>query len=152
MPIEMKRSEAKAAIRAAILAKLEGELGDGNRLDGIEGVHDGERIRVAVDLPALFLVREDETVTQHRIHETNDYQLSIVALVAHDDPSLGLDEAESWVDEAIGIVTAERRGLGLQFVNDVKYVRGVPVSAPHTGGRKVGSVGVFTVTYTIVPQ
>lgn len=152
MPAPMKRSEAKEQIRAAIIARLEAELGTGNRLEGIEGVHDGERVRLVPELPALFLIRENETVTQQRIHQTMDYELSILAMAAGDDPDLVLNESEKWAAEATAIVTAAPRNLGLPFVNDCKFVRSVPVSGPHTDGRRAATVDVIVVTYTILQQ
>lgn len=148
----MKRSEAKKQIRAAVNTRLTDALNTGQRLDGLRGVYDGERVRVFPELPALFVIRENEIVTQQRIHQTFDYDLSLLAIVTNDDPDEGLDEAEKWAAEASAIVTASPRDLGLPFVNDVKLIRSVPVSGPHTEGRRVGSVDVVQITYTIVQQ
>lgn len=152
MPQPMKRSVAKKQIRDAVKARLTDALGAGNRLEDLEGVHDGERVRLIPDLPAVFLVRELENVVQQRIHQTIEYELSLLAIVENDEPDVGLDEAEEWAAEASAIVTAEPRDLGLQFVNDCKLIRSVPVSGPHTEGRRSGSIDVIQVTYTILQQ
>lgn len=148
---EISRYEAKKQIRGAILALLEAAVGPGERLDGVATVADGERVRVIPELPGVFLIRETETVTQARIHETIDYELSLLAIVADDDPSDGLDEAEKWSAEAAAVVLADRH-LGLDFVNDAKFVRGIPVSGSHTDGRRAGSVSVISITFTILPS
>lgn len=151
MPTPMKRSEAKAQIRAAILALLQSELAPGNRLTTVRGVYDGERVRSIPELPAIFLIRENENVTQQNIHQTIDYDLSLLAIVSSDDPSDGLDEAEALAAEASAIATASR-DLGLRFVNDCKLISSTPVSGPHTERRRVGAIDLIRVTYTILQQ
>lgn len=148
---QISRYDAKRQIRAEILARLEAEIVANGRLDGVKTVADGERVRSIPELPGVFLIREGETVTQERIHETIDYELSLLAIVTNDDPEEGLDEAEKWSAEATAVVLADRH-LGLDFVNDAKFVRGIPVSGAHTEGRRSGSVSVITVTFTILPS
>ena len=150
--ITKRRSEAKKEIRAAIIERLRDELTGGGRLTGLKGVYDGERVRLTPEFPCVFLVREDELVVQQRIHESFDYELSLLAIAVADEPEEGLDEAEAWAAEASFIATRAPRDLGLQFVNDVKLMRSIPVSGPHTEGRRVGSVDVIMVTYTIVQE
>ncbi len=150
--ITKKRSEAKKEIREAILKRLRDQLKGGGRLTGLKGVYDGERIRLAPEFPCVFLIREDELVSQQRIHQSFEYELSLLAIVANDDPDVGLDQAEHWAAEASFIATASPRNLGLQFVNDAKLMRSIPVSGPHTEGRRVGSVDVIQITYTIVQE
>ncbi len=150
--ITMRRSVAKKQIRTAIIDRLKGELTGGGRLTGLKGVYDGERVRLAPEFPCVFLIREDELVVQQQIHQTFDYELSLLAIVADDDPDVGLDLAEHWAAEASFIATQEPRNLGLKFVNDAKLMRSIPVSGPHTEGRRVGSVDVIMVTYTIVQE
>ncbi len=150
--ITMRRSLAKKQIREAILKRLRAELTGGGRLTGLKGIYDGERVRLAPEFPCVFLVREDELVSQQRIHQTFEYELSLLAIVAADEPDEGLDEAEHWAAEASFIATKEPRSLGLKFVNDAKLMRSIPVSGPHTEGRRVGSVDVIQVTYTIVQE
>ncbi|KKN20729.1 hypothetical protein LCGC14_0932490 [marine sediment metagenome] len=148
----MKRSEAKRQIREAIFARLRKELHSGGRLTGLKGVYDGERVRLLPELPAVFLIRESEVVSQQRIHQTFEYELSFLALVTNEEPDVGLDEAEDWAAEASFIATQNPRNLGLPFVNDAKLIRSVPVSGPHTEGRRIGSVDIVQITYTIVQQ
>ncbi len=150
--ITKKRSEAKKEIREAILKRLRDELKGGGRLTGLKGVYDGERVRLAPEFPCVFLIREDELVVQQRIHESFDYELSLLAIDVDDDPDVGLDKAEAWAAEASFIATRAPRSLGLQFVNDVKLMRSIPVSGPHTEGRRVGSIDVIMVTYTIIQE
>ncbi len=147
----MKRFEAKAQIREAIFNILRTAMLADGRLVGIKGIYDGERVRGIPELPAIFVIREDETVTQQRIHQTMDYELSLLAIVTDDDPDVGMNTAEKWAAEASAIVQSNRT-LGLKFVNDVKLTRSIPVSGPHTEGRRVASVDVIVVTYTIVQQ
>ena len=149
--ITMKRFEAKAQIRTAVFKALRKELVSGGRLTGVKGIYDGERVRSIPELPAIFVIREDETVTQQRIHQTMDYELSLLAIVTDDDPDIGMNTAEKWAAEASAIVQKDRT-LGLKFVNDVKFTRSTPVSGPHTEGRRVGSIDIIVVTYTIVQQ
>ena len=150
--ITKNRAEAKKEIREAILARLRAELTGGGRLTGLKGIYDGERVRLSPEFPCVFLVREDELVSQQRIHQSFEYELSLLALVAADEPDEGLDEAERWAAEASFIATKDPRDLGLAFVNDAKLMRSIPVSGPHTEGRRVGSVDVIQVTYTIVQE
>ncbi len=150
--ITKKRSEAKKEIREAILKRLRGELKGGGRLTGLKGVYDGERVRLAPEFPCVFLIREDELVSQQRIHQTFEYELSLLAIAVDDDPDVGLDKAEHWAAEASFIATRHPRDLGLQYVNDAKLMRSIPVSGPHTEGRRVGSVDVIQITYTIVQE
>ncbi len=148
----MRRSEAKQQIRDAIFARLRKELHSNGRLTGLKGIHDGERVRLVPELPAVLVIRENEIVSQQRIHQTFDYELSLLALVTNEDPEEGLNEAEHWAAEASFIATQNPRNLGLSFVNDAKLIRSVPVSGPHTEGRRIGSVDIIQVTYTIVQQ
>ncbi|KKL51595.1 hypothetical protein LCGC14_2293880 [marine sediment metagenome] len=150
--ITKKRSEAKKEIREEILRRLKAELKGGGRLTGLKGVYDGERIRLAPEFPCIFLIREDELVSQQRIHQTFEYELSLLAIAVDDEPDVGLDKAEHWAAEASFIATQAPRDLGLAFVNDAKLMRSIPVSGPHTEGRRVGSVDVIMVTYTIVQE
>ncbi len=150
--ITKKRSEAKKEIREAILKRLRDALKGGGRLTGLKGVYDGERVRLAPEFPCLFVVREDELVVQQQIHQTFDYDLSLLAIAVDDDPEVGLDKAEHWAAEASFIATQAPRDLGLPFVNDAKLMRSIPVSGPHTEGRRVGSVDVIQITYTIVQE
>ena len=150
--ISYSRAKAKKEIREAIFARLRGQLSGGGRLTGLKGIYDGERIRLAPEFPCVFLIREDEQVSQQRIHQSFEYELSLLAIVANDDPDEGLDEAEHWAAEASFIACESPRDLGLQFVNDAKLLRSVPVSGPHTEGRRVGSIDVIQITYTIVQE
>ncbi len=149
--IQKERWRAKQEIRDAIFKVLRAATKSGGRLTGVTGIYDGERVRLVPDLPAIFLIREDETVTQQQIHQTMDYELSLLAMVTDDDPDKGLDAAEKWASEASFIATQDR-ALGLSFVNDAKLTRSIPVSGPHTEGRRVASIDVIVVTYTIVQQ
>lgn len=149
--LQISRHDAKKQIRDAVLARLNAAVGIGLRLEGVETIADGENVRGVPDLPGVFVVRETEVVTQARLHETIDYELSLLAITANDDPEEALDEAEKWSAEATAVVLADRH-LGLEFVNDAKFVRGIPVSGAHTEGRRAGSVSVIQVTFTILPS
>ena len=148
--IRMKRAEAKAQIRASILDRLRAELEPGGRLEGLDGIYDGERVRSIPELPAVFLIRESESVEQSRLHEMIDYELSLLAIVSDETPDAGLDAAEWWAAEASAVLTTGDRTLGLPYVNDVKLIRSVPVADPYTGRRRVATVDTIHVTYTIL--
>lgn len=150
MIMALKRYECKRAIRSEILSRLNDAVVAGGRLEGVETIADGERVRSMPTLPGVFLIRETEEYVQSRIHETIEYELSLLAIVANDDPDVGLDEAEKWCDEAAAVVMTDRN-LGLPYVNDVQLVRGIPVSGPHTERRRVAAVSVIKVTFTIIP-
>lgn len=151
MPARIKRAEAKKQIRAAIMSLLEAEKVEAGRLEDIKTIIEGEKLRVSKEFPLLAVIRESERVAQQRLHISCEYELALLAIVADDDPTVGMDKAEWLADEAVAIVLASRN-LGLGFVNDVRLVRSIPVSAPHTERRKIGSIGIIQITYTIISE
>lgn len=120
MPTPISLPEAMEQITDAVAGRIrdaqEAELAD------LGSLIIGERARTGFTLPSLWIMAEAATnVERHTLQETWEMPVSLVAIVAGDDPESASRLAVDFAARArSAVVYGGDRRMGLKFVHDVQ--------------------------------
>lgn len=148
-PPRLRLDEALDQIVAAATTRLDAATAAGELLEGVQGVVSGERARRRPDPPYVWVTiggwEEDD---RHAIHTKVTANVMVSAFVASETPEDGWLESMVLAARARSVLLADRE-LGLDWVKDVKAIRGGPVGRIRDG-RRFGSFARLDVEATIL--